>query len=189
MGNEKGQVDKAIEDMKKDYVFADHDFKTESKGTPLAKKPRKDSNLLNLNSRREQLLEMKRQKLEHSRADEQTKEHPINLEVRRLLKNPPIDVQENPLKWYKENCQDYPLCAKYFANHAAAQATSVASERLFNKAGMIYDEKRSKLSSEKAEKLVYLCDCFENEDDDERFKLCDGCKPLLRYKLCWQKHR
>ena len=37
---------------------------------------------------------------------------------------------------------------------------------LFNKAGLIYDEKRSKLLSEKAEKLVYLCDIFESEDDD-----------------------
>ena len=60
---------------------------------------------------------------------------------------------------------------------------------LFNKAGLIYDEKRSKILSEKAEKLVYMCDIFESDDDDSRFKLCDGCKPLLKYRVCCQKHR
>ena len=32
-------------------------------------------------------------------------------------------------------------------------------------------------------------DCFQSEDGDEKFTLCEGWKPLLKYKLYCSKHR
>ena len=179
-----------IEDMKKDNVFAGMDLgATNRKKVTSSRSTRKDVNLLNFNSRREQLLKKKRQKMEITNVYDESREHPINVEVRRLLKTEPIDAMSNPLKWYKENSSNYPLCAKFYAHHGGAQATSVKSERIFNKAGLVYDPNRSCLQAEKAEKLVYLCECFQSEDGDHKFTLCEGCKPQLKYKLCCAKHR
>ena len=44
----------------------------------------------------------------------------------------PISPSENPLTWWKMNQATFPLLAKYIKANGAFQATSVASERVYN---------------------------------------------------------
>ena len=44
-----------------------------------------------------------------------------------------LDENENPLKWWRENRNTYPLLAMFVRANFSFQCTSVASERIFNK--------------------------------------------------------
>ena len=43
-----------------------------------------------------------------------------------------MDLTENPLVWWKLHQTAYPLLARYYKSNGAFQATSVASERIYN---------------------------------------------------------
>ena len=93
----------------------------------------------------------------------------------------PIDQERNPLKWYKEHKDEFPLSTSLYIRYASVQATSVPSERVFNVASMLYDDRPS-LLAEKAEKSVVLHDYYHGKDDDSNWRLCSQCKPA-RYKI------
>ena len=72
------------------------------------------------------------------------------------LKGKRLEPHKDPLTWWHDNGKTFPLLAELARTHLACPSTSVASERLFSGAGLIYDEKRSKLSPERAQKLLFL---------------------------------
>lgn len=62
----------------------------------------------------------------------------------------------DPLQWWKMNCHRFPALAKLARKYLCAPPSSVPSERLFSEAGDLYDEKRNRLSPEKAEMLLFI---------------------------------
>lgn len=61
-----------------------------------------------------------------------------------------------PLKWWKENCFQYPLLSRLAKAYLSIPATSVPSERVFSTAGDIVTAQRSQLLPENVDMLVFL---------------------------------
>ena len=62
----------------------------------------------------------------------------------------------NPFKWWAVNLKCYPLLSELAKKYLSASPTSVASERVFSGAGIIYDDRRSRVFAELAEKLLLI---------------------------------
>lgn len=77
-------------------------------------------------------------------------------EMNRYCQEPLQDLEEDPLDWWKENQQSYPLLATVAKKYLCICATSCASERLFSTAGNIVTPARSLLEPEKVNQLVFL---------------------------------
>ena len=69
---------------------------------------------------------------------------------------PAIARDQCPLRWWAANVTSYPLVAKVAWRLLAIPATSVASERLFSKAGDVITKKRNRLAPTKADRVVFL---------------------------------
>lgn len=67
-----------------------------------------------------------------------------------------IPSSQDPLLWWKDHSKEFPALAVLARIYLSCPSSSVASERLFSGAGIIYDEKRSKLSPERAQKLLVM---------------------------------
>ena len=70
----------------------------------------------------------------------------------------PLDTGSNPLSWWRENESSFPLLARYVKANGAFQATSVASERIFNVDKLVYDDRRKSLGVETGSGLVIAHD-------------------------------
>lgn len=64
--------------------------------------------------------------------------------------------QDNPLHWWREKAQAYPLLAAVARKWLAVPASSAASERMFSSAGLTVTKKRTKLGSDRVATLVFL---------------------------------
>ena len=49
----------------------------------------------------------------------------------------------NPQAWWREHSSEFPLFARFYRGHCAFQATSTASERVFNVEGLVFTPFRS----------------------------------------------
>ena len=67
-----------------------------------------------------------------------------------------VGMQEDPLQWWQTNRHRFPRLAALARRYLSAPATSVDSERTFSVSGSICSEKRSRLSPERLEHLVFL---------------------------------
>lgn len=67
-----------------------------------------------------------------------------------------IKASDNSLEWWKRKKYNFPILCILARTYLACPATSVPSEQLFSGAGNIYDEKRTRLLADKAEKLLFL---------------------------------
>ena len=73
-----------------------------------------------------------------------------------------LDLDSNPLKWWKERRKLFPILSDLSSKLFSLPATNVPSERIFSCAGNIITEKRNRLLSSNVDKLVFL---FENQDN------------------------
>lgn len=78
------------------------------------------------------------------------------VEVDFYMKEPLLSRSENPLKWWKDQKQVYPILYSYSLKRLNLVATSVPCERTFSKAGMIMTETRSRLQSKKLAELLFI---------------------------------
>lgn len=62
----------------------------------------------------------------------------------------------DPLKWWKINRQIYPNLASIVRTHCNVVATSVPCERIFSKSGLILDDRRMRLTTQKVQQLMFL---------------------------------
>ncbi|XP_025410705.1 zinc finger BED domain-containing protein 1-like [Sipha flava] len=69
---------------------------------------------------------------------------------------------EDPLKWWKENSNLYPEVSKLAKKYLSIIATSVPCERLFSEAGNITSKKRSSLSPDRVNNLLFLNSCYKS---------------------------
>ena len=80
-----------------------------------------------------------------------------NSELDRYLMEPVIDYKlGNPLAWWADHHVRYPTLAQVAKRYLTATATSVPSERLFSTASNIYDDRRSRITAEHAESLLFI---------------------------------
>ncbi|XP_076828944.1 zinc finger BED domain-containing protein 4-like [Brachyhypopomus gauderio] len=77
-------------------------------------------------------------------------------EIQTYLSKPTIQRSDNSLLYWHVNQPRLPTLASTAAKFLCAPTTSVESERLFSTAAIIIDERRSRLTAEKAEMLIFL---------------------------------
>lgn len=80
----------------------------------------------------------------------------MNNEIDSYLRAPVINKDSDPVKWWRENKQLYPNLSSLARIYLSAPGTSVYSERVFSEAGNVYTDKRSRLSPDHAELLIFL---------------------------------
>jgi hypothetical protein len=67
-----------------------------------------------------------------------------------------IDLQPDPLLFWKENCSDYAMLAKLAKRLLAVPASSAAVERVFSQTGFILRPHRRTLNDLNAENLFFV---------------------------------
>ena len=77
-------------------------------------------------------------------------------EVAKYRAEPQIELDHKPLQWWKEHKSIYPTLCILARNTLCIVATSVPSESLFSVSGNVVSQKRSCLSPQYAERLIYL---------------------------------
>lgn len=78
----------------------------------------------------------------------------VRVEVQTYFSEPTIPRSDNPLLYWKINQPRLPSLAVTANKYLCAPSTSVESGRLFSTASIINDERRSRLTAEKAEMLI-----------------------------------
>ena len=80
----------------------------------------------------------------------------IACEVERYLAQNPAAVSTLAVDWWRENDQHFPNVACVAKRYLSAPATSVASERLFSAAALIYTDRRNPLMVKRADMLLFV---------------------------------
>lgn len=78
------------------------------------------------------------------------------IQMQMYLKEPTMSEQDSPFQYWANNHARFPLLAAVAVKFLSAPSTSVESERLFSTASNIVDEKRNRLTAERAEMLIFL---------------------------------
>lgn len=61
-----------------------------------------------------------------------------------------------PLEWWKQNEKRFPILVRLSRKFLCPPPSSVPSERVFSEVGAIYENKRSRLTGQNAERLCFL---------------------------------
>lgn len=69
---------------------------------------------------------------------------------------PTVSEEINPFNWWAMNMTRYPNVSFVARQYLAVPATSVASERVFSKCGLVCSDRRSALKPQHVEQLVVL---------------------------------
>lgn len=72
------------------------------------------------------------------------------------LFEPNIELDSDPLLWWKVNENKFPPLSKVAKKYLVVQATSLASERVFSTAGDVVTSQRACLSEEHVDTLIFL---------------------------------
>ena len=88
--------------------------------------------------------------------EEVTCEEKVQREMRRYEDYPPVTIEVDPLKWWQSEEKNYPTLAVLAKRYLRICATSVSSERLFSKAGYIFNAQRNKLTPDHVSTLLFL---------------------------------
>ena len=91
-------------------------------------------------------------------AGEQVQSHDemVDREICQLRDEVPIVLTEDPLKWWQENETRYPHVRNLAHRVLAAPPTSVPSEQIFSKAGLVVCKKRAALKPAVVDALLFL---------------------------------
>jgi hypothetical protein len=77
-------------------------------------------------------------------------------EVLRYIKIQQIDINQDPLKWWNINKSGFPVLSQLAQKYLSIPATSVPSERLFLDAGNYISAKRTQLSPDLVNQVLFL---------------------------------
>lgn len=69
---------------------------------------------------------------------------------------PSAPLDANPLDWWKKNQTELPIISTLAAQILVVQGTSVPSERVFSTCGITVSDKRSRLTGDNVEHIVFL---------------------------------
>jgi hypothetical protein len=67
-----------------------------------------------------------------------------------------LDRKECPIQWWRENRGLYPLLSELAKKKFNFVGTSVPCERIFSKAGNLITERRTRLSGQRVEQILFL---------------------------------
>jgi hypothetical protein len=73
-----------------------------------------------------------------------------------LYKRERVQADVNPLDWWRSNSSKYPRLSILARRYLAIPGTSVPSERIFSKAGLILSKLRNRLSSSCVDRIIFL---------------------------------
>lgn len=65
-------------------------------------------------------------------------------------------LKEDPLKWWSDRQKFYPRLYEMVLRRLCVPVTSIPSERVFSKAGLVLNAKRTRLTTDKVEKNVFI---------------------------------
>jgi len=103
---------------------------------------------------------LQRKKAQKSRSSSQTsascERQKLADELDKWYAEPCESEDINPFNWWASNQTRFPSIAMVARQYLAIPATSVASERLFSKCGLICSNRRAALSPQHMEHLVFL---------------------------------
>lgn len=77
-------------------------------------------------------------------------------EVQRYINDKMLPRNASPNEWWHKYHFLFPNLSKVFQLHCCVLATSVPCERIFSKSGKLFSDRRTRLSSEKVKKLVFM---------------------------------
>ena len=80
----------------------------------------------------------------------------VKKEIDRYLDLAPIDLECDPLNWWKKEAENFPALAILARKYLCLCGTSVPSERLFSKGGYIVNGMCCRLSPDKVNMLLFL---------------------------------
>lgn len=101
------------------------------------------------------LWKMFDEKAEKTKSSYSTSSGP-HIEMRRYLEEPLIPREEDPLKWWEMHNILFPKLQGLAKMFLSIPATSVPAERLFSKAGELVSQRRSALSDENINMILFL---------------------------------
>ena len=78
------------------------------------------------------------------------------MEVSAYLSMPIPPMDTCPLQWWKNHCSALPRLAALAKKFLIIPASSAPSERVFSKLNIVINKKRARLSTERAEHLVFI---------------------------------
>lgn len=84
------------------------------------------------------------------------------VELDKYINEPNLPRQENPLQWWYSRRNVYPILYKFVLKRLNLVGTSVPCERIFSKAGLVQNEKRSRLSATKVSQLLFIASNYQN---------------------------
>ena len=82
----------------------------------------------------------------------------VKSEIDRYIQEPLLDLDDDPLEWWKSCQSQYPLTSQLVKKYWSLPATSLRSEEAFSTAGNVLTKKRNRLLPENVDKLVFLHD-------------------------------
>lgn len=80
----------------------------------------------------------------------------ISKEISSYFQLPKISYEQDPIKWWSLNNSMFPILAVTAKKLLSVQATSVASERVFSRAGNIITDTRASLTDDHCSQLIFL---------------------------------
>ncbi len=83
-------------------------------------------------------------------------EDEIKGELDSYLRHPTIDVDKNPLEWWKIQSTSFPILGGLARKYLCVCATSSSSERAFNTAGYLLSPKRTCVNPDKMNMMAFL---------------------------------
>ena len=78
------------------------------------------------------------------------------VEIERFQREPQVHHDLDALDWWQKNEIRFPSLAKLARRYLCVPATSVSAERIFSIAGLVISNKRSNLTPENADMLIFL---------------------------------
>ena len=83
-------------------------------------------------------------------------EEKVDKEIKRYEEYPPVDVDSDPLTWWRDEQKKFPVLGSLACKYLCICGTSVPSERLFSQGGNIVNTLRNRLSAEHVNMLIFL---------------------------------
>ena len=187
-----------LEDLKIDACFDEVQGQVEEGGVEVrdvcVAAPEQTQTALTQSARRAELLARRHNNVPEQRPSVVDFTTKLKLEVEKYSSELPCALDVSPCDWWKEkqNKERFPLLATYFNANSSFQATSCASERVYNIDGLVMMKQRKNMTTDMHGKLVILQDYLKKRINTEEFRLCPKCPqpPSLQscYKVCCMKH-
>ena len=83
-------------------------------------------------------------------------EEKVDKEMKRYEEYPPVDVDSDPLTWWRDEQMKFPVLGSLASKYLCICGPSVPSERLFSKGGNIVNTLWNRLSAEHVNMLIFL---------------------------------